>query len=433
MMAVRDFAKRRLPPRLWQRISAVYWWMEEWARERRLRLKWAVGLDHSAIDWPWFKRADDPHLALIHRLALREDWRRISTWDARLVLVARSVLWPFVAAAGCARAIRTDGHRVTAARGLGRLAQARKIMRLALRYNLPPIAYYKFGLFDVIPEKRCLHYLHNQEIVNVLTALNAGSEVKHYDHKLLFAKAAGRLGLRAASPIVEFRSGEAYAWWRKPERLPETDLVAKLADSTWGIGFERWDYAGAGQWQEGERRKTEAELLRHCAARASRREVLLQERLVNHPALARLACRGLATARIVTFSRRDGVADVFMATFRMPTGESRVDNFAAGGLAAPVELATGRLGVAVRKKVASEVATHPDTNGQIEGVTLPYWNEARELVLQAHSRFGDLPFVGWDVAITADGPVLVEANPIWCGELLQIPSRKPLGDTAFPE
>lgn len=429
---VREPLRRRVPPELWRRASARYWAVKRVVRERRWRLMWAAGLSQSAIPWPWFRRAADPDLALIHRVARQEDWRRISTWEARLVLVACSVLWPLVAGVHCGRALRANGRQVAAARGLSRRAQLRTMLRLALRYNCPPGNYYKFRLYDEAPDERCLQYLHNQQVVNLLRALNAASEVKHYDHKVLFAETAARHGLRAASPIVEFRSGRPRVWWRHPHRLPETDLVAKLADGVCGIGFECWDYVGSGHWQRGTQRLGEADLLRHCAEKAPWSDVLLQERLANHPALTRLAGRGLATIRMVTCSRVGEPPDLFMATFRMPTGDSRVDNFAAGGLAAPVHLATGRLGVAVRKSGVSDTPTHPDTGGRIEGTALPCWNEARELVTQAHGRFGDLRFVGWDVAITADGPVLIEANPYWCGELLQIPSRRALGDTAFP-
>lgn len=84
------------------------------------------------------------------------------------------------------------------------------------------------------------------------------------------------------------------------------------------------------------------------------------------------------------------------------------DNFAVGGLASPVDLATGRLGPARCKRIGFEaLLTHPDTSAPITGVILPYWHEAVDLALLAHQEFAEMPAVGWDVAITDSDPILV--------------------------
>jgi hypothetical protein len=141
----------------------------------------------------------------------------------------------------------------------------------------------------------------------------------------------------------------------------------------------------------------------------------------------------LATVRVVTFNRVGAPPEILLATFRMPTGESRVDNFSAGGVAAPVDVRSGRLGTAVGKSYEIEADVHPTSGSPIHGVVLPDWSIAKALVIEAHKRFGELAFVGWDVALTTEGPVLIEANPDWGGELLQMPNRTALGDTVFPQ
>jgi hypothetical protein len=117
----------------------------------------------------------------------------------------------------------------------------------------------------------------------------------------------------------------------------------------------------------------------------------------------------------------------------MPTGGARVDNFAANGIAAPVDLETGRVGKAVAKDPRrGSFAAHPDSGGAIEGIVVPCWEEACALATRAHGAFPWLPTVGWDVVVTPGGPIVLEANPNWCVELAQIPSGRPLGETAYP-
>jgi hypothetical protein len=118
----------------------------------------------------------------------------------------------------------------------------------------------------------------------------------------------------------------------------------------------------------------------------------------------------------------------------MPTAGAAADNFAAGGIACPVDLATGCLGAAVRKKLRLahfDIHQHPDTGAQIAGRTLPCWREAVDLALVAHTQFSEFPSIGWDIAITTNGPVLVEGNYNWDVVLTQQAGWRALGDTEY--
>src|SRR5690606_7466644 len=117
--------------------------------------------------------------------------------------------------------------------------------------------------------------------------------------------------------------------------------------------------------------------------------------------------------------------------FRMPKNDAVADNFSAGGIGAPVEIHTGTLGPGVVKEWGScnHVRTHPDTGMKIEGFQLPVWAEAKRLALESHHEFASMPTVGWDIAFTRNGVVLVEGNAGWGVDLLQMAHRAPLADT----
>ena len=53
---------------------------------------------------------------------------------------------------------------------------------------------------------------------------------------------------------------------------------------------------------------------------------------------------------------------------------------------------------------------HPDTNGRISGVQLPYWRECQEVAMQALRAFPHVNLAGVDVAIAVDGPRMIELN-----------------------
>jgi len=50
---------------------------------------------------------------------------------------------------------------------------------------------------------------------------------------------------------------------------------------------------------------------------------------------------------------------------------------------------------------------------QVENKKLPFWHEISNMAMQAHAQFGDILTIGWDLAITPDGPVIIEGNTGW--------------------
>lgn len=91
-----------------------------------------------------------------------------------------------------------------------------------------------------------------------------------------------------------------------------------------------------------------------------------------------------------------------------------MDNWSRGGLGAEIDLATGELGEAVTFPFDGELVwreSHPDTGARIEGTTVPGWRAVRERLLEMAETVPYLPYVGWDLVITAEGEFeVVEAN-----------------------
>jgi len=205
-----------------------------------------------------------------------------------------------------------------------------------------------------------------------------------------------------------------------------------------GSGMERWSFAD-GRWiLEGSSRVCgEAELREHLAKSSLGGDLLVQPRLVNHPALSDLANGVLSTVRLVTCrDERDGYEPTH-AILRMARGtEATVDNYHAGGIAASVDIATGVLAAATDMGANAATGwcpTHPDTGAPIEGRTLPFWSETLALARHAHAAFPFCTVIGWDIAITADGPVVIEGNGSPDVDIMQRPFRAPLGNARFGE
>ena len=69
---------------------------------------------------------------------------------------------------------------------------------------------------------------------------------------------------------------------------------------------------------------------------------------------------------------------------------------------------------------------HPVTKTDIVGFTIPFWNDAIDMVIAAALNNKNNRSVGWDVAISESGPELIEGNHNWCKLLWQLPVKKGL-------
>ena len=171
--------------------------------------------------------------------------------------------------------------------------------------------------------------------------------------------------------------------------------IAKPLDSEAGAGIERLDASDL----------TDVDALR--ARLIERGQVLLEEFITQHPELSRLAPHSVNSIRIVTFRRGDTVS-VLARVLKMGTG-APVDNFGAGGLYTTLD----EDGVALYPGVGAQgrvVEHHPQTGVQIPGFRVPDFDRVLEFADHLARVVPEIPYVGWDIAVTPDGPVVIEGN-----------------------
>ena len=140
------------------------------------------------------------------------------------------------------------------------------------------------------------------------------------------------------------------------------------------------------------------------------KDILLEECLVNHP----LMCfnnRSLNTLRINTIMDSQGNVNIIKVCLRCGVGDSVVDNFCAGGVVYPVNKEYGRIeGPGCHSLLGQECFVHPGSNIFMLGREIPFWTDVIAAVKDAASLLPQVRFVGWDVAITDNGPALIEGN-----------------------
>ena len=193
------------------------------------------------------------------------------------------------------------------------------------------------------------------------------------------------------------------------------DLFVKPVDGKGGRGAHRWDYLGNGLHRSSDGKQLDTMgMLFSIAAESWSGARMIQPRIRNHPDLEPLNNDALATVRGLTCLNESGDPELLGAVLRMAIGDNHVvDNLHAGGIAAAVGLDSGRLGPASNLGMDCSLGwlgRHPTSGAQIAGFRLPHWEEFRAFTEGAHRAFSDRIMVGWDVAITPQGLILVEGN-----------------------
>ncbi len=198
------------------------------------------------------------------------------------------------------------------------------------------------------------------------------------------------------------------------------DVIFKPLEGSSGQGIQKF---GRGDWQ--------ADIPAFRDKLVSLGDGVLEELLKQHPDMARLCPTSVNTLRIATLlgDKKEGVVYAFV---RIGNGKV-MDNVDCGGMAARIDLETGRLLTVAADKQGNVFDKHPMTGTPIVGFVIPYWREAVDMCLDAMRVVPQVRFVAWDVAVTADGPKFIEGNSFPSHAVPQFAAHYPDGVGILPE
>ncbi|MCI8575029.1 MAG: hypothetical protein HFI09_01010 [Bacilli bacterium] len=151
--------------------------------------------------------------------------------------------------------------------------------------------------------------------------------------------------------------------------------------------------------------------------------LFLEELVIQHEKLNALCDTSVNTIRIMTFNDHNK-PKILWAGLRIGNGINSVDNFHAGGMGAEIDLKTGTLIGPALDKDLKEFKVHPKSKVKIDGFEIPYFKEVQEMVKKAAKESDKILVVGWDVAITPDGPLIIEGNRRPGFDLVQVTSDR---------
>ena len=138
---------------------------------------------------------------------------------------------------------------------------------------------------------------------------------------------------------------------------------------------------------------------------------IVEEYIQQHPTLAQLNPGAVSIVRFYTVTAPSGT--YLFAPVLTTAIEKDISNGCQDALTAMIDIRTGVvLTDAVDQNNFIDYHTHPVTGVPFPGLQLPFWAETIDMMRRAVPLASKISNIGWDVTMTADGPLIIEANTI---------------------
>ena len=290
--------------------------------------------------------------------------------------------------------------------GQGKLHTFLDMLWCAGRYGAGYYDYTMFGFYDMTGKQRDT-YLTRVRNKKVCELMNQPGYGDLFDDKLqfnpLFARFLHRKVLDAskasADELAEFIKDQSYIF-AKPNRGTCGNGIEKLAVADFASPAALLDYV------------------------KSKNLLVLEQVLEQHPDMAKLHPQSVNTMRIVTDRVGDSVHIAYIV-LKVGRGDGFCDNSGQGGVILRVDPESGKIISDATDDYFNLYDRHPDTGIVFKGYQLPTHREAIALAKEAALVVPQITHVGWDVAITPDGPALIEGNDYPGTDLCQLAPHFP--------
>jgi hypothetical protein len=344
---------------------------------------------------------------LVHRYTYPRVWYLSFPGGRPMLTVARFIYW-----------LATMSRPVKAETGKSIARQFLELFLLFYRHGLDAQAYYMFELYRPEYWSKAGGYLTRYETKNGILKLLTW-QLPDYEQltiladKLAFAATCKRIGV-PTPPLLGIAQDGALTLEQGAATNLDQDLFIKPVRSKGSRGIYVFRNIAPGRYRNKKGEEIDrATLVEWLAERSQTQALMVQQRVFNHPAIADLAEQSLVAIRLIT-CKSDPTQNAIL-TYAFIRVITRLEPTwpVSYELGIAIDLETGKLGPATGDKekwLLKWWDVHPVTGAQVTGRILPHWEEIKAIALKTHNAAHGRLLIGWDIAVTPDGPLLLEGN-----------------------
>ena len=338
---------------------------------------------------------------------------------------------------------RVFGANAEKARGATEIiAQARKhyggnYISVGLRFidvyakQFSPSEILELDLLDLSKSRSDIdEFVSKENMVQLQRRFNPVELTNQTENKLDFEQLCLEAGLPSARTVAVVETRPRVSASLNGEELSGGDVIEALAaglppgayvikprDGALGRGVLVFSCGGTGDARVGNTLKE------HLDRHDDFDSWLVQPKLVNHEEVTRISpSPALQTVRLVTYVDGNRDVRILLAGWRLADEKAEFDNFSGSGknnVFCVIDPADGTIQKCFMKSRhpfgfgLHQMERHPVTGLSLMGLQPPMWNDMVKLGKKAALAFLPSKCLGWDIAMTSAGPVLIEANRYW--------------------
>lgn len=261
--------------------------------------------------------------------------------------------------------------------------------KCGLKYQAGYYDYQEFEFYNLNKEQRKT-YLTRGKNNEIVKKFNDKSKFYIFDNKEEMYKIYNKFLKRQWMVLNENNYNDFLDFFKQNKVI-----IVKPIDGEGGKGIEKYEYIN-----DEESKIVYSSLL-------FKKQLLVEQCIKQHPDMNKLYNKSVNTLRMFTFYK-DGQAYFLQAILKVGNG-GVVDNFSSGGMYTYVD-DEGTVYADAIDQMDNKYYKHPISNETIVGFKVPMFKEAVGMVKEAAKVVPEMGYIGWDVAISEDGPVLVEGN-----------------------
>ena len=136
---------------------------------------------------------------------------------------------------------------------------------------------------------------------------------------------------------------------------------------------------------------------------------IVEERVIQGEKTAELNASSVNTVRVITLNTKKGIS-VLYTFMKVGRAGSFVDNGGSGGILVGIDRETGVMNTDGYDELDKCYAEHPDNKTVFRGFQLPEWDKMLSICKEMSASIPDVRMIGWDMAYSNKGWLVIEGN-----------------------